>query len=126
MKVGMAVIGCGRIGQVHLRSIAKLSNLANLVAVVDSCEEIAIKSANKFSAKRWYSSIDVALEDEEISAVVVALPHLFHKDVTIKAAKAGKHILVEKPLALNLAQTDAMIEACESARVTLLPSTSTC
>lgn len=120
MKIGVAVFGCGRIGQTHLRSITKLPDLATLVAAVDSREELARENARRFGAKKWYTSIEEALADDEIFAVVVALPHTFHTEVTVKAAKSGKHVLVEKPMAKNLEQANYMIEACQTAGVTLM------
>jgi predicted dehydrogenase len=93
-KVNIAMIGCGQIAKAHLKSIENIPN-AELVAVMDVVEEKARSMADQYNAK-LYTSIEDVLDDNSVDAVVLPLPHHLHCPVTIQAAKAGKHILVEK------------------------------
>ena len=119
-KTGIAVIGCGRIGTTHLEAIKDLPEQADLVAIVDTNSGILGKMADKYGPKKTYSSMADALRDPEIEAVVVALPHHLHCPVTLQAVEAGRHVLVEKPMAISVAETDRMIEAASRANVNLM------
>jgi predicted dehydrogenase len=122
-KIGLAMIGCGQIAQAHLRGIAA-NQQAELVAAMDIAEEKAIAAADKYGAKP-YTSVEAVLANENVDAVVLPLPHHLHCPIAIQAAEAGKHILVEKPMALNLAEAKQMVEAAESASVRLMVGQST-
>ena len=122
-KVNIAMIGCGQIAKAHLKSIENIPN-AELVAVMDVVEEKARSMADQYNAK-LYTSIESVLDDDSVDAVVLPLPHHLHCPVTIQAAKAGKHILVEKPMALNLGEAQQMVEAVEAANVFLMVGQST-
>src|SRR5688500_5317859 len=76
--------------------------------------------APNWPAPRWYSSAEEALADPEIQVVDLCLPHHLHAPVAIQAARAGKHVYVEKPIANTLAEADAMIAACRAAGVLLM------
>ena len=119
-KVGLAVIGCGRVAYSHLPAIKELDDIAQLVATVSRTKEHAEEAAREFGAKRCYTSLDEALNDSEIDAVVLCLPHHLHASVSVKAAKHGKHILVEKPLANTVKEAEEMIEAAEKNGVILM------
>lgn len=67
-----------------------------------------------------YAELDAVLEDPEVDAVYLATPHQMHAEQTIRSAAAGKHILVEKPMALTVADCDAMVEAADAAGVALV------
>ena len=117
-KIGLAMIGCGQIARAHLRAIEENPH-AKLTAAMDVIEERAIETAEKYDA-RAYTSVEDALNDANVDAVVLPLPHHLHHPVTIQAAEAGKHILVEKPMALNLDEARQMVDAAESAGVKLI------
>lgn len=118
--VRLAVIGCGRVAYSHLPAIKELGNMAQLVAAVSRTKGHAEKAAREFGAKRCYTSLEEALQDSEIDAVVLCLPHHLHASVSIKAAKHGKHILVEKPMANTVEEAEEMIEAAEKNGVILM------
>ena len=122
-KVGLAMIGCGQIAQAHLRAIAANPH-AQLVAAMDIVEDRATEVAEKYNA-RAYKSVKDVLADDDVEAVVLPLPHHLHCPITIQAAEAGKHILVEKPMALDLAEARQMVDAAESAGVYLMIGQST-
>ena len=122
-KVGMAMIGCGQIARSHLRAIAENQH-AELVAAMDVVEEKAAATAEEYDAK-LYTSVEEVLADDRVDAVVLPLPHHLHHPIAIQSAEAGKHILVEKPMALNLSEAKEMVKAAESAGVLLMVGQST-
>jgi len=119
-KVGLAVIGCGRVAYSHLPAIKELGDMAQLVATVSRTKEHAKEAARKFGAKRYYTSLEEALQDSEIDAVVLCLPHHLHASISVKAAEHGKHMLVEKPMANTVREAEEMIEAAEKNGVILM------
>jgi predicted dehydrogenase len=113
----IAIIGCGKVAHLHAKAIANLPN-ATLAAVWSRTPETAEKFAATYGAK---SCTDIAsmVKDNSIDLVIVCNPHPFHRDVTIQAARAGASVLVEKPLASTLEDSDAMIAACRESGVKL-------
>lgn len=118
MSVHIAVVGCGQIADVHFKAIASLKN-AQLVATVDSELERARQAAAAYRAQRATTDYDEILADDSIDAVVLCLPHHLHAPFAIAAVRAGKHVLVEKPMALNEKEGQEMVEAAERAGVQL-------
>jgi predicted dehydrogenase len=116
---GVAVFGCGGVSSGHF-SAYTTNPQARLVAAVDVRPELAQAAAERWGADRWYSDVDEALADPAIQIVDLCLPHHLHAPVAIAAAKAGKHIFVEKPIANTLAEADAMIAECERHGVLLM------
>ena len=120
MAVKLAVIGCGGIAQlVHIPSAKKVEN-AELVAVCDLYEDVAREVAGKYRVESFYTDYWEMFEKEEIDAVINATGHAQHAPVSVDAAKAGKHVLVEKPMAVTVKQCEEMIEACRKNQVKLM------
>lgn len=119
-KLGIAVIGCGRIGITHLEAMKELSNRIELAALVDTNPQVLQKVADQYKPLKAYSSLEEALADPRIEAAIVALPHSLHCPVTLQVARAGRHVLVEKPMAISVTEADRMIEAAEKAGVILM------
>ncbi len=103
-----------------MAAIHALSDLASLRAVADSVPDRARLAAERWGAERVYSDYRDLLGDPAVDAVVICLPHHLHRQATVDAAAAGKHILVEKPMALDAAQAEDMVKAAETAGVTLM------
>jgi predicted dehydrogenase len=120
--VGLCLVGCGRISRMHLPAIKELEEQgeASLIAVCDADPERARETAATFGALRSYTRTADAFADPEVEGVVLCLPHNLHAPVAIEAATAGKHVLVEKPMANAVAEADAMIAAAEANRVNLM------
>jgi len=116
--IGVGVIGLGFIGFKHAR-IYKESSRTELVAVCDVVEEKARSVASELGAKKWYVDYEKLLRDPDIEAVSICTPDPLHRDPVVRAAEAGKHILLEKPLSTSLEDADAIISAVESAKVKL-------
>ena len=81
-----------------------------LVAVADINAERARRAHEELNAKRWYTDFDKVLEDGEVEALVIVTPGWCHEAQTVAAAKAGKHVLCEKPMAITVAR--ACVPAC--------------
>jgi len=115
--IRLGLIGCGRISKNHFDAIAKVDGLA-LRAVCDSDEERA-RSAGEQLGVPWYSSVATMLEKADVDAVTICTPSGLHAQHGVAAAKAGKHVITEKPMAITLEQADALVQACDTAGVHL-------
>jgi UDP-N-acetylglucosamine 3-dehydrogenase len=119
-KVRVGVIGVGLWGLCHAEAYLGLLN-AELVAVADSSPGRAEAVARSLNVPRWFENYEALCELKEIDAVSIVTPESEHLKPVETAAGAGKHILVEKPIARSLTDIDRMIAATEKANVILLP-----
>ena len=117
-KLGIGVIGLGRMGRVYGYHVGRQIESAELVAVADPMAEATEKLTSEISGVTAYADYRELLADPKVGAVIVASPTSTHRDVVIAAAEAGKQIFCEKPTALTLSATDEMIAAVEKAGVT--------
>lgn len=116
-KVRTALIGCGKIGGIHAAALASLPE-SDFVAVCDANAERAEAFAAKCGA-RPFTDVGTMLRESKLQAVVIGTPHPLHAEPAVRAAEAGAHVLVEKPLAASLADCDAMLAAARKAGVYL-------
>lgn len=116
-KLGFGVIGCGRIAPKHTESINGIPE-AELVAVCDIVPERADDFARKYQAEPYYDYHEL-LKREDIDIVTIATPSGLHAEIGIAAAKAGKHVMVEKPMSMTLKDADLLIKACKENGVKL-------
>lgn len=117
--VKWGLIGCGDIAQKRVAPALRDLDQVDFVGVSRARFELAEPFAKQFSARKVYRSWQDLLADDEIDAVYIATPVHLHAEQTIAAAEAGKQVLCEKPMALNLDDCDRMIAACETQQVTL-------
>jgi predicted dehydrogenase len=115
-SVGFGVIGLGQFGEKHTHVLSALPNV-RLVAVCSRRVARAEEVASKYGAERYYTDVKDLVRDKEIEAVSIATAENEHLEPTLAAAEAGKHILLEKPIALSLSDADEMIEATRKASV---------
>lgn len=116
IKVG--IIGSGFIANVHLEAL-KFVHGVKVVAIA-SIDEVRRKElAKKYKIPKQYGDWKEIVKDKSVEVVVVGIPNYLHAQATIEAAKNGKHVICEKPLALTLEDADRMIEACKKAGVIL-------
>jgi UDP-N-acetyl-2-amino-2-deoxyglucuronate dehydrogenase len=123
MSLGFGIIGCGMISRFHAKAIADVAG-AKLVACFDTFADSANKLAAEFGCTA-YTDFDKFLADKNIHIVTIGTPSGAHQDPAVAAAKAGKHVIVEKPLEITLEKCDAIIKACEENKVlvsTIFPS----
>ena len=118
-QIGIAVVGCGRISEQHLLALATIEE-AKLVSVTSRREARAKAVAEKHGVPRYHANIHEAVTDSEVDAVFVLVPNYAHAEVAVLAAQAGKHVLVEKPLANTTAEADRIIAAADENGVKLM------
>lgn len=109
-KIGFALVGTGMAGLTHAREL-KFVKDAELVAVCSRSEERVRRFAQEFGAQ-WYTDYRALLKNPDVDVVNVLVPTGQHGEVTIAASNAGKNVLVEKPLEINLERADEMIRTC--------------
>jgi UDP-N-acetyl-2-amino-2-deoxyglucuronate dehydrogenase len=117
-KIRFALVGCGRIAKNHFASIKQHSNSAEIVAVCD-IDEAALQSAVVETGAKPYSSLTALLDGENVDVVVLTTPSGLHADQAIQIAKAGVHVMTEKPMATKLNDGQRMVKACDDAGVRL-------
>ena len=118
-KLGIAVIGSGRAGMIHARNFVAKVDGARLVAMVDPVPQAREAALSSLGLSRGYADYQEALLDPAVDAVVVVTPTVFHHPIVVAAAAARKHVLCEKPMAMDAEECRAMIAACDAARVKL-------
>ncbi len=113
------IIGCGNVTEVKSGpGLQKATNSA-LVAVMRRNGALAQDYAARHNVPKWYTDAQALIDDPEVDAVYIATPPNAHKAYTLAVAKAGKPVYVEKPMALDFAECQAMIDACQQANVPL-------
>lgn len=123
IRVGL--VGSQFISSIHCESLRTVPG-TEVVAVASATEGNARAFAERHGIPRWFTDYRRMYELPEIDLVVLGLPNDLHCDATVQAAAAGKHVVCEKPLCLNLAEADRMIAACRQARVQLMYAEELC
>ena len=118
-KLRWGIISTGVIAHTLARSLAK-SNTGELVAVASRTSEAAARFATEFGVQRAYGDYESLLADPEVDVVYIATPHPSHAHWAVLAAQAKKHVLCEKPLAMNFAQVSRMVQAARANDVFLM------
>ncbi|MBE0688213.1 MAG: Gfo/Idh/MocA family oxidoreductase [Anaerolineaceae bacterium] len=116
--IKVAIVGCGRISDLHQMGYRGRDD-AVITAVCDPNKAHAKKKAKAWEVEKVYTDYQQVLEDKEIDVVELLTPHNLHCPMTVLAAQAGKHISVQKPMALSAAEADQMIDATNKAGVIL-------
>ncbi|HEX9616256.1 MAG TPA: Gfo/Idh/MocA family oxidoreductase [Anaerolineales bacterium] len=118
-SVRVCLVGAGRAAKVHANSLVNHVPRGELATMVDSDPAILNATADRFGVKGRFGSLAEALEAGDFDAVVITTPTFTHGELAISAAKAGMHVFLEKPMALNLEECDAIIHAAEQNGVLL-------
>ena len=118
-KIRIGLIGAGRAGLIHGRNFTFRVNRARLVALSDPDEKTRKAAAEELGIERTHAGYEELIADPEVDAVVIVTPTKFHREIAVAAARAGKHILCEKPMAMNSAECGEMIAAAAAAGVNL-------
>lgn len=127
-KLKFAIIGCGRISKWHVEAVAKNNDNAVLTATCDILKEKAVEKADIY--KGFFENADVKiytdykemLDKEDIDVITIATESGFHPEIAIYCLNKGKHVIVEKPMALSTGDADRMIEAAKKNNVKLCVS----
>lgn len=125
-RTKIAILGAGFITDIHMESYHRFIPEAEVVAVYARKKEKAKEFAAKHNIEKYYDSIDEIIAESGCEIVDICLPNYLHADACIKAAKAGKHVIIEKPLAVTLEEADEMIAACKTAGVKLMYAEELC
>lgn len=120
MTVRWGIIGAGDIARKQMAPAIRDARKAELVAVHRRTREAAQSFAEEFGARDAFDDADALLANPDIDAVYIATPVYLHAAQTVAAARAGKHVLVEKPMAMSSAECRQMIDACEKHSVKLM------
>ena len=115
--VRTALVGCGKVGTIHAAALRSLPE-AEFVAVCDTSPERANTFAGKYGVKP-FTDLSTMLRVAAVEAIIIGTPHPLHAEPAIRAAQAGVHVLIEKPMAASLADCDAMLDATRKAGITL-------
>ncbi|HET6681277.1 MAG TPA: Gfo/Idh/MocA family oxidoreductase [Gemmatimonadaceae bacterium] len=113
----VALVGCGRISRNHIEALERIDGLA-LSAVCD-IDASRAEAAGTRSDVPWFTDLETMLRDAPSEIVAVCTPSGLHPEHGIAAARAGRHVISEKPMAITLAGADALVQACDDARVRL-------
>ncbi|MBT8300214.1 MAG: Gfo/Idh/MocA family oxidoreductase, partial [Maribacter sp.] len=124
-KVGVGLVGSQFISSIHAEALKTVAD-AKIIAVMSPTEGNAKKFAIKHGIPHHFTNLDDMLAMEEIDMIVIGAPNNVHCKIALKAAKAGKHMVVEKPLCMNLKEADLMINACKEANVKLMYAEELC
>lgn len=111
-KTKVALLGAGFIADIHIESYHRFVSDAEVVAVFTRKPDRAKAFAKKHRIARWFSDLDQTIADSGCDVVDVCLPNFLHHRAVTTAARAGKHVIIEKPLAMTLEQADEMIAVC--------------
>ncbi|PWH17725.1 MAG: oxidoreductase [Ardenticatenia bacterium] len=115
----VCLVGAGRAGKVHARTLTHYLPSAHLACIVETVPEALAAAGAEFPCDATFPTLEAALEWGQFEAVAITTPTFTHAPLAIMAAQAGKHILLEKPMALTLAECDAIIAAAQRAGVHL-------
>lgn len=118
LKVGL--VGAGGIAGAHLPAYKEYQDSVQLVAVCDVVEAAAARRAAEMGNVPYFTAIDQMLREVELDAVDICTTHIQHAPLALTAMAAGKHVLVEKPMACSMAECHSMVDAAERADVTFM------
>ncbi len=123
-RIGFALVGVGELTLAEILPAIKGSKRCQLAALVTGDSEEGFEAARRYGLDPehlyTYERFDEIINDDAVQVVYIALPNSLHRQYTERAAKAGKHVLCEKPMATTVADAEAMIEACNNANVKLM------
>ena len=118
-EIRWGIIGCGDVTEVKSGPGFQKAKNSRLVAVMRRNGKLARDYAIRHNVPKWYDNADALIQDNEVDAVYIATPPVFHKEYTIKVAQAKKPVYVEKPMSLNYQDCQKMIVSCRENKVPL-------
>lgn len=125
-RTKVAILGAGFISDIHIECYHRFVPEAEVIGVYARNADKVKAFAEKHHVPKWYTDIDDIINESRCDIIDICLPNFLHAEAAIKAAKAGKQIIIEKPLAVTLEEADAMIDACKKAGVRLMYAEELC
>jgi len=113
--IGAAVVGSGFIGPVHIEGLKRLS--VDVRGILGSRPEKSDRAARELNLPTAYQSYEELLEDDSVHVVHLAVPNVLHYDMSKKAIAAGKHVMCEKPLAMDAKESAELVELAAASNV---------
>ncbi len=111
--VRVCMVGAGRVGKLQTGNVRRFLPDGEVVALVDSSPHMLQETGDQFNVQERFTSLEAALDKVQFDAVVITTPTPTHHPLATMAADSGKHVLLEKPMALNLIECDDIIDACQ-------------
>jgi myo-inositol 2-dehydrogenase/D-chiro-inositol 1-dehydrogenase len=111
-RTRVALLGAGFIADIHLESYARFVPEAEVTAIFSRSAERAERVARHWGIPRWFTDIEQVIAEADCDVVDICLPNVLHHRATLAAARAGKHVIIEKPLCMTLDEADEMIAVC--------------
>ena len=111
--IKICMIGAGRVGKLHSGTLQRYIPDGEVVCLVDTQQSILDETGAEYGIDHRYTSLEEALQKTEFEAVVITTPTFTHKDLSVLAAENGKHVFLEKPMAMDLEECDQIINACK-------------
>lgn len=111
-KVKVCMVGAGRVGKLHSGTLKRYIPDGDVVALVDTQQTMLEETGRDFGIESLYTSLEEALDKSDFEAVIITTPTPSHKSSAVLAAEHGKHIFLEKPMAMDLEECDQIIAAC--------------
>jgi UDP-N-acetyl-2-amino-2-deoxyglucuronate dehydrogenase len=116
-KIKIAIVGCGKIGRTHANILTKLSE-SDFVAVCSRTQKNAEEFGRIYGVKA-YTDVEKMIEESHVEAIIICTPHPIHAKAAVIAARAGVHVVIEKPLASSLEDCDIMISEAKKTKIKL-------
>jgi len=107
------MVGAGRVGKLHSGTMKRYIPHGDVTAIVDTSQAIMDETGDQFGISERYTSLEEALDKGSFDAVVITTPTFTHRDLAVMSAEKGKHVFLEKPMAMDLEECDEIIGACE-------------
>ncbi|UQZ86798.1 putative oxidoreductase YcjS [Paenibacillus konkukensis] len=121
-QIRLGIIGAGNIGNVHIQTFGQLPEDAFIEAVTDSYYPLAQQRAAQYGIPKCYQSAEELIADPAVDAVVIGVPNQWHAPLAVQALQAGKHVLLEKPMAIDVPSAREIVRAQrESGKVLMIP-----
>lgn len=108
----VCMIGAGRVGKLHSGNLKRYIPAGEVAILVDTYEPMLNETGEQFGIEQCFTSLEEALDKGDFDAVVITTPTFTHKDLAVMAAEMGKHVFLEKPMAMDLEECDQIIDAC--------------
>lgn len=118
-QIRICMVGAGRVGKNHSRAISQHIAGGRIVAVVESVAQVRDETAREFGIENQFETLEAALQKVDFDAVVITTPTPTHLPISVLAAENKKHIFLEKPMALNLHECDAIMQVTQQNSVIL-------
>jgi myo-inositol 2-dehydrogenase / D-chiro-inositol 1-dehydrogenase len=125
-RTKVVILGTGFVSGIHIESYHRFVSNAEVIAVYSRNIDKAKAFAQKHNIAQWFDVMDKIISESGCDVIDICLPNYLHAEATLKAAAAGKHVIIEKPLSVTLEEADAMIAACKKAGVKLMYAEELC